>query len=150
MNKLDEVMKIADIHVNRIELALFKLRDIFPLNEKKLLNFSEEELMLVEFLISRFSKLQDYIGRILINFVLKYTGDYEDRMTMIDKLNKLEKLGIIESVAMWEEMRDARNHIAHEYPDKPALTARYLNQIFDLTPELLKILDNIKAHFIRQ
>jgi hypothetical protein len=146
MSKLDEIIKIADIHLDKIELAVFRLRDIFPLNEAKVSNFSEQEVMLVELLISRFAKLQDYIGRILINFVLKNVGDYEDRMTMIDKLNKLERLEIIESAAIWEQMREARNHIAHEYPDEPALTAKYLNQIFDLTPYLIQILNRIKRY----
>ncbi|MDX2050621.1 MAG: hypothetical protein SFT93_05600, partial [Rickettsiaceae bacterium] len=72
-----------------------------------------------------------------------------ENMTMIDKLNKLEKLQIINSVSTWEEMRRTRNHIAHEYPDKPELTAKYLNQIYNLAPELLNILDNIKNYIAK-
>lgn len=62
----------------------------------------------------------------------------------LDKINKLERLGIIENVELWKEMRDARNHIAHEYPDHPELTALYLNKVFDLAPKLLKFFDTIK------
>lgn len=144
MIELDEMIKIADIHGGKIVLATSELKDIFPLNQSKVLNFSEKEMLLVELLINRFAKLQDYIGRILINFTLKHTGDYQDSMSMIDKINKLERLEIIESASLWEQMREARNHISHEYPDDPALTAKYLNQIFDMSPKLLEILQNIK------
>jgi hypothetical protein len=64
---------------------------------------------------------------------------------MIDKLNKLEKLSIIENSSLWFELREIRNHISHEYPDNPSATAKYLNQLYVAIPKLLSILDNIKA-----
>jgi hypothetical protein len=38
----------------------------------------------------------------------------------------------------------SRNHISHEYPEHPELTAKYLNKIFSLSPQLLLILSKIK------
>ena len=146
MNKLNEIIKIADIHASKIELAIMRLGDVFPLDQSKVTSLSEQELLFIELLISRFGKLQDFMGRILINSFLKYAGDYYDSMTMIDKINKLEKLGLIENSDIWEKLREVRNHIEYEYPDYPALTAKYLNQIFDLAPVLIKILHNIKDH----
>jgi uncharacterized protein Usg len=65
-------------------------------------------------------------------------------MTMIDKINKLEKLNIIDDANLWFEMREIRHHLTHEYPDHPEITARYLNQMFNLAPKLLLLLENIK------
>lgn len=149
MSKLNEMINIADIHANRIKRAEPGLQQIFPITTEKAGNLSDQEIMLIELLISRFAKLQDYLGNIMINELLKYTKDYQDKFTMIDKLHKLERLEIIESADLWEEMREARNHIAHEYPDKPALMAKYLNQIFALTPKLLGIWDKIKERLNR-
>ncbi len=41
-------------------------------------------------------------------------------------------------------MREVRNHLAHEYPEHPEITAAHLNQVFTLSPQLLNILNNIK------
>ena len=68
-----------------------------------------------------------------------------DGKTMIDKINKLERIGIIANAQVWEDLIEARNHISHEYPDHPERIARYLNKIFDLIPTLLEILELIKT-----
>ena len=145
MNPLQEMFKITAIHTKRIELALVELKNVFPLNQQKVLNLSNQELLWIELLISRFAKLQDFLGRKIFDAFLRITKDYTEDLTMLDKLNQLERLGIIDSADLWEQMREARNHIAHEYPDEPALTAKYLNQIFDFAPKLITILENIKG-----
>lgn len=144
MNTLKEKIKLADIHASRIIMAMDDLIYTFPLDEKKVSNLSKEQLLLLELLTSRFAKLQDLIGRKIIDEFLLSKEDLIDNDTMIDKINKLERLAIIEDAQIWKKMRDVRNHVAHEYPDAPALTALYLNQLYDLAPKLLEILDNIK------
>lgn len=146
MNKINEMIKIAAIHVEKIELALKNIKDFFPIDGSKIINLSEQEMLFIELLINRFAKLQDYIGRTLINEFLKTTSDYEDQMTMIDKINKLERLNIIENAELWADMREARNHIAHEYPDHPELSAMYLNQIFFMAPKLIGIFNNMTEY----
>jgi hypothetical protein len=146
MNKLNEMMQIADIHAKKIKESIDALKELFPLNQEKVLTLSSQEMLLIEMLISRFAKLQDYMGRVMIDTLLVLTKDYEDSLTMIDKLNKLERLGIIDSVQLWETMRNTRNHIAHEYPDQPALTAKYLNDVFMLAPRLLEILEKFRRY----
>jgi len=147
MNKLDEIFKIADIHASRIEFALNELKPIFPIDEHKVENLSTEELLLTDMLVLRFAKLQDFIGRKLIDTLFAETREIIDELTMIDKLHKLERLGIIDSVATWDKMRDVRNYLTHEYPENPEnpeKTADNLNSLVTLAPKLLKILQNIK------
>lgn len=144
MNKFQEMIKIADIHANRIKLALNELQAIVPFDQNKVRNFNTQQLLLIELLVSRFAKLQDFLGKKLINEFFTIKEEIIDDLTMLDKINKLERLGIIENVELWKEMRDARNHIAHEYPDHPELTALYLNKVFNLAPKLLKFFDAIK------
>tara|TARA_B110000459_G_C16524606_1_gene454188 strand:- start:51 stop:362 length:312 start_codon:yes stop_codon:yes gene_type:complete len=64
---------------------------------------------------------------------------------MIDKIHKLERIGIITDAQEWQDMRKIKNHISHEYPDHPEIIARYLSKLFELTPNLLEILARIKA-----
>lgn len=143
MNKFAEMIKIAEIHKARINNCIELLSVIFPLNADKIRDLSEYNILLTEMLISRFSKLQDYLGNKIINEFLKDKGDYSEEFSTIDKLNKLEHFGIIENTHLWKEMSEVRNHVAHEYPNNPELTAKYLNQIFTLAPKLVSILDKI-------
>jgi uncharacterized protein YutE (UPF0331/DUF86 family) len=145
MNKLSEMLKIADIHAGRIKNAIAGLKNIFPISAKQAGQLPEDVFLLTELLTGRFAKLQDLMGAKLIDAFLEDQDETTANMTMIDKVNKLEKMGIIESAELWREMRQVRNNIAHEYPDHPELTADNLNQIFALAPKLLELLENIKG-----
>lgn len=139
MNKYEELIKIAKIHMNRIEIATKHIRHLFPITAESVANLGENELAWIELFISRFSKLQDLIGSKLIDMFLEQKSENIDGLAMIDKLNKLEKLGVINDAEIWKEMRLLRNHISHEYPDLPELSAKYLNQIFALKDNLINI-----------
>lgn len=143
-DKLNEFLKIADIHVDRINFALRKLNKTFPLQENEIVDIDENDIPLFELLVSRFAKLQDFIGRKIIDEYLQTQGEYAEEYTMLDKLNLLEKFGIIESVQEWQKMREVRNHLTHEYPDHPEFTLKYMNQLYDLTPKLILIFERIK------
>ena len=145
MTKLNEILKIADIHVGRIKMAVDHLKDTFPLDEQKVVALNQDQLVYLDFLTFRFAKLQDLIGQKVIDEFLISKKEVIDGKTMIDKINKLERIGIISNAQVWEDLREARNHISHEYPDHPERIARYLNKIFDLIPTLLEILELIKT-----
>ena len=144
MNKVEEIIKVADIHEARIKQAIERIGHLFPVNAITVENITLSDFSWLEVLVNRFGKLQDLIGSKLVNEFLVVMKEYADKLTMLDKLNKLERFEVIESVDLWEDMRKARNQIAHEYPDKPALMAKYLNQIYDLTPKLLDIYNSLK------
>lgn len=120
---IHELIKIADIHANRVQMAMDKLSNVIPFDAEIVKNFSENDLLLTDLLVYRFGKLQDILGTKLIPAFLIRTGENVESLTMIDKINLLEKLGIIESADLWTDMRRARNHASHEYPNELALTA---------------------------
>lgn len=64
-----------------------------------------------------FSKLQDKIGAKLFKKVLYELKEIDTfSLTMIDVLNRLEKLNILDTAEQWERLREIRNILAHEYP----------------------------------
>ncbi|MBS0286791.1 MAG: hypothetical protein JSR17_05810 [Proteobacteria bacterium] len=138
MKDFSEVIKVSDIHVERLKYAVQHLKELFPLKVDSLGELSMERLSIIELMISRFSKLQDYVGSQVFNYILTNSGENTDEMTFIDKLNKLEKLRIIESADEWKKMRQLRNHLTHEYPDHPEITVHFLNQTFDFSNRLLE------------
>lgn len=137
------IIETAQIHASRIKFAQQKLADRFPVSAKTVTTMTDDELLVFELYTSRFGKLQDLMGNSLFPKLLAATEDLNNDMTFIDKLNRLEKLGVIKSAELWITMRQMRNHLAHEYPDQPELTAEYLNQAFELGGTMLADLDSV-------
>jgi hypothetical protein len=56
MNKLikNEIIKIADIHKQRITYAREKLSNLIPFTAEKIQNLSEEEFLVIELMVNRF------------------------------------------------------------------------------------------------
>ncbi len=138
---LQSIIEVAQIHAKRLKYAMKKLNSYFPISPETILTLSEDELPLFELYTSRFSKLQDLMGNALYPKLLASTGEPVDEMTFIDRLNRLEKLGVIDDAENWMKMRQIRNHLSHEYPDQPELTAEYLNDAFDFGVTLLPYLE---------
>lgn len=137
MNKMQEIINICDIHIDRINISIKHIERFFPINAELVKKLDIKDLVWFELLVSRFGKLQDLLGKKINRYFLESQKEDIHSLTVLDKLNKLERFGIIENSELWSEMRRIRNHISDEYPEEPILMARYLNQIYDLTPKLI-------------
>jgi hypothetical protein len=138
-------LEISSAHADRLSTAMTKLQHLKPFTADKVSNLNELDFLYLELFSNRFSKLQDYMGNTLFDLCLMSAGDVVDGMTIIDKVNKLIKYNLLDSEAVWREFRKARNHLAHEYPTQPELTAKYINETFDLAALLLSTHKKIKA-----
>jgi len=76
-----------------------------------------EKVKTIDAFLFRFIKIQDLMGNKLFRQVLDGIGEYQDSMSMLDVLDRMEKLALIESADQWMEYRNLRNVLAHEYPD---------------------------------
>ena len=74
--------------------------------------------------MARFGRLQDTLGDKLLPALLDWLA--EPVGPAIDNLNKAERLGWIESVDTWIEVRRLRNRMIHEYVRDPAELASTL------------------------
>ena len=104
------------------------MRLLTPLSASSLANSAIEDVAFLDLLTTRFGKLQDVIGAKIFPFILDILG--EDASTFRDKLNRLEKLGIIKSANWWMQLREIRNLITHDYPDDYEQLATHFNQLF--------------------
>jgi hypothetical protein len=89
------------------------------------------------------SQLQDFMGSSLVDAVLIQLNEFLDKLTMIDKMNKLEKFELIKDAHLWQDIRKLRNQLPYEYPNRPKLVTYFLNQTYSLSFELLDILNNL-------
>lgn len=144
MKALKPLLEIADLHANRISIAIDHIKTKIPVTAHTITHLTPEELSFFELYASRFSKLQDFLGSNLFTALLENTGEQTDTLTFIDKLNKMEKLEIIQSAEEWKKMRNIRNLLSHEYPDRPEITAEIFNTAYSYGPSHLDCLQNIK------
>ncbi len=105
-------------------------------------NWTEEELERLESLTSRFARLSD----LLIQKIMRLIDELEltPSGTVLDRIQRAEKRGWIESGRDLVEIRELRNLIAHEY------AADKMPEIYQavslLTPKLLMIVPKIQSH----
>jgi hypothetical protein len=132
------------IHADRIKIAFNEMEGFLPLSLEKINILTPHELGILELLTGRFAKLQDAIGEKIFPLILQVIGEDIKLMSFVDRLNLLEKLGYINDAYHWFEYRKARNSISHEYPDNPKLLVQNLENVLQLSKDLLMYWNQLK------
>lgn len=84
--------------------------------------------------IFRFSKMVDAMRKRLFPQLLDYTDELSDLPTLRDRLNRLEKYGLLDR-DIWLELGMRRNAFEHDYPDAEDRDAS-LQQAFEAVQEI--------------
>ena len=136
---LSQAIEECRIHKKRIEYAKNKLGNTFPMGIEKWNCLSEEEIEAMDQLVFRFIKLQDALGLRVFTQVLVLLQEPVENKSMLDKLNRLEKLEIIKSARKWQELRNLRNNLTHEYPNQDVENCERFNYFFKEVDSLIGI-----------
>ncbi len=83
------------------------------------------------------------MGSKLFPALLKVLMEPLEESPMLDKLNKLEKLGVLPSVQRWQKIREIRNKFAYDYPEGDEMKAAVLNAACSSVEELVEVLDHV-------
>lgn len=108
-------------------------------------NWTSEELERLESLSSRFARLSDLLTQKIMRLIdeLELTPDG----TLLDRIQRAEKRGWVESAGDLVQIRELRNLIAHEY------AADRLPEIYQsvavLTPRLLAVVPRVLAYAVQ-
>ncbi len=143
--KLERYFNEAKKHIQKIKRAKEFLKDIMPLNKESFLELSESKQDKLDILIFRFAKLQDLLGRKIFRAILSFSG-YEGDIPFVEILSELERERLIE-VDRWMALRDARNAIAHEYPNEEEQIVDELNFIYNEVEYLIGLTQRLEEYF---
>lgn len=97
----------------------------------------------VDAFVARFGRLQDTLGDKLLPAFLRIME--ETPGTMVENLDRAERLGLIRSADDWSTLRKLRNRMIHEYVKSPEELADALNAAHEFIPALHSALDAIIA-----
>ena len=143
---LNEALETAKIHLKRAKFGYKKLKEIHITAS---IFLDEKIVETIDSFIFRFLKLQDFMGQTLFKQLLKATGDYQDSMSMLDVLDKMEKMELIPSSDEWNNYRKERNKLTHEYPNNEDKIIDGLKVALEYFPKLEKILLNVEDYITK-
>ncbi|MEO8333052.1 MAG: hypothetical protein ABI479_11525 [Gallionella sp.] len=102
----------------------------------------------VEAFVGRFGRLQDTLGDKLLPALLSAMG--EKTSSVIDNLDRAERLGLIKSADEWLTIRDLRNQMIHEYIEDAELLSSALQTGHAFVTGLSTAADNIIGEIERR
>ena len=96
----------------------------------------------------RFVKLQDSLGEKVLPGVLSLTLDpLPPEVPFAEKLQRLERLGVLDLVETWRLLREVRNALAQDYPENPALQAAAVSRLRRGMADLLSLWAGVERYF---
>ncbi len=141
---------ITHLEKLRLQLSRWQNKQVFyyePSTRESINLLTDEQVQDIDQFILRYTKLQDTMGTRLFTSILNYLYEPVDKRPMLDVLHSLEKLGLIDSIVMWQEVHLVRNRFAHDYANDPEKNAAQLNIAFASTDDLYSMLNTIRTWF---
>ena len=95
----------------------------------------------VEAFVSRFGRLQDTLSDKMLPAYLAAHG--ERTATLLENLDRLERLGLIDDAQSWLDMRRLRNQMVHEYVEDPLIFASALQADHEFVGKLAAVVSRL-------
>ena len=144
--RLRQAWQQCERHRHHLQHALTQLRPTLPVQPEAVAAMPDDLVAAWDQFILRFSKWQDAMGARLFPALLSYLGEPLEDAAMIDKIERLHRLGLAPTADVWQRLRGARNQFAHDYPQDAALRAAYLNEAV----ALVEVLEETRERVLRR
>jgi hypothetical protein len=145
--RIEKYFNECDKHIKRIIESYNNVDKILPISANSYIALSDDEIKNIDQYLFRFSKLQDTIGEKFFRIIIKDFSEDTTRLTFLDILNKLERIGILNNKDEWKTLREYRNDISHQYDDEPKEMAEAINNIFSQKDIIIGIYQKIKEYY---
>jgi uncharacterized protein with HEPN domain len=140
MRSLDDLFIECDLHLLALKEAM--ARCPLPLTVDHFATRDPALIAALDQFAYRFVKLQDVISvQLFRRFALDVLGEPVESLPVIDILNLLERYRFLPSVSRWQEIREIRNQITHEYRLAPGELIVTLELAFAMVGEMAEILE---------
>jgi len=133
-------------HLTTTDQRLFS--NIFTIVQANQLEADPDLAERVEAFVGRFGRLQDTVGDKLLPLLLDALG--EKTSSVIDNLDRAERLGLIGSADEWMTIRNLRNQMIHEYVEDLAILSSALQTGHMFVPTLIVAANKMIAEIERR
>ncbi len=141
---LKETIEILDLNIKRARSDFLEIKSW---NELIPLFFNNDnKRRVIDSFIFRFIKIQDLMGEKLFKEILSTLGEYKRSMSFIDVLDKMEQLELINSANKWNDYRELRNELSHEYPMDEDETIKDITMALTAFGEIEIIFSSLKKY----
>lgn len=134
--KLDHLARMREY----LAYSLSQIQRMLPVQDWSGLQPDQHE-SLAAFRV-RFSEFQEHMGKTMKAVALEEEKPAEPFTAV---LLYMEKLGCLDSVERWKEIRELRNAVNHEYEDDPKVLHAFFEAMLASAPELLRWHDQLLA-----
>jgi len=142
--RLQDAWRECERNAYHLRRALNLLQPLLPIAGEQFQRLSDVQIQTLDQFILRFTKLQDALGGHLYPAILDYLQEPFEERPMLDKLNRLEKLGYLQNAEAWGSIRSIRNKFAHDYPDDPEKNAALINIATEAAQSMVGVLAGIE------
>lgn len=137
------------LHADVLTEALTDAEKWLPFTAESVQHITKEQRRILDQVAYRFTKLQDTMGQKVLPTLLELAQEpIASDATFAEKLNWLERMGALPSAEEWKRLRVARNAIAHEYPDDPALQASAVNRFLNGAAQLNALYGSVGRYLL--
>lgn len=148
MKPLTDLFRECDAH--RLALTEAMARCPRPLSAGHFVVRNPDLVAALDQFAYRFAKLQDTMSTQLFrSFAVDALAEPAEAAPVVDLLNLLERYGFLPSAMRWQEIRQMRNQITHEYAMTPAELAVALELAFGMVGEMADLLGRLREAAIR-
>ena len=134
--KLDHLARKRDY----LQYSIGQVQALLPIADWQALQPDQHET-LAAFRI-RFSEYQEHMGKTMKAIAVEEEKPSEPFTAV---LLYMEKLGCIDSVDRWKDIRELRNAVNHEYKDDPSVLHEFFAQMVQASPGLLRWHEQLTA-----
>ena len=110
------------------------------------LDRNPQQSEMLDAFVARFGRLQDTIGDKLLPAILKL--NLEPVGSQLDNLFRAEKLGWIDSVDQWIELRELRNSLVYEYMTSPEKLLFALKKVLRFGDMLIRTQNLLLSNYV--
>ncbi|MDT8363745.1 MAG: hypothetical protein RQ714_03735 [Nitrosomonas sp.] len=142
--RLQDAWRECERNIYYLCSALTSMAPVLPMTAERFGHLTDVQVQALDQFILRFTKLQDAMGGRLFPAILAYLQEPYEERPMLDKLNRLEKMGYIRSAEEWQKIRMTRNRFAHDYPDDWSKNSALINVACEAAAEMYRILTEIE------
>jgi hypothetical protein len=140
MRSLDDLISECDLHLLTLREAMARCPR--PLTVDHFATRDPALIAALDQFAYRFVKLQDVISvQLFRRFALDVLHEPVESLPVIDIMNLLERYGYLPSAARWQQIREIRNQITHEYRLDPEELIVTLDIAFSMVAEMSEIFD---------